>query len=111
MASPKEGRCATRPQLQSLVPHFFLLYIPAMSNPYDKDGKLAEADKILGEAKTFLYMGKVRQARKVWDTEPMKDEDSVYHETFWKKIYEDCYKEGYLQTSWWKRVLGRLTRQ
>jgi hypothetical protein len=80
-----------------------------MNNPYDKDGKLAEADKILGEAKTFLYMGKVRQARKVWDQEPMR-EDRVYHETFWKRIYEDCYIEGYKQTSWWKRVLRRLTK-
>ena len=82
-----------------------------MSLTYDEDGKMAEANKLLDEAKTFLYIGKVREARKVWDQEPMKDEDPVYHETFWKKIYEDCYKEGYLKTSWWKRVLGRLTRK
>ena len=80
-----------------------------MSNPYDKDGKMAEADKLLDEAKTFLYIGKVREARKVWDKEPMRDEDREYHETFWKKIYEDCYKEGYLKTSWWKRALGKVT--
>jgi len=80
-----------------------------MSNPYDKDGKMAEANKLLDEAKTFLYMGKVREARKVWDQEPLRD-DTVYHETFWNKVYEDCYKEGYLKTSLWKRALGRLTR-
>ena len=96
---------------QSLVPRFLLLYIPAMSNPYDKDGKMAEANKLLDEAKTFLYMGKVRQARKIWDKEPMKNEDREYHETFWNKIYEDCYQQGYLNTSWWKRALGRLTRK
>jgi hypothetical protein len=65
-----------------------------MSNPYDKDGKMAEANKLLDEAKTFLYIGKVRQARKVWDQEPLRAEDREYHETFWKKIYEDCYKES-----------------
>lgn len=82
-----------------------------MSNPYDRDGKMAEANKLLDEAKTFLYMGKVREARKVWDKEPMKDEDRVYHETFWKKIYEECYQQSYKTTSWWKRVLGKLTRK
>jgi hypothetical protein len=82
-----------------------------MSLPYDKDGKMAEANKLLDEAKTFLYVGKVREARKVWDQEPMRDEDRIYHETFWKKIYEDCYTEGYLKTSWWKRVLGKFTRE
>ncbi|MBA2733287.1 MAG: hypothetical protein H0U54_10400 [Acidobacteria bacterium] len=92
------------------MPRFFMLYIPAMSNPYGEDGKMAEANKLLDEAKTFLYIGKFREARKVWDQEPLRD-DTVYHETFWKKIYEDCYKEGYLKTSWWKRALGRLTRK
>lgn len=81
-----------------------------MSNPYDKDGKMAEANKLLDEAKTFLYMGKVREARKVWDKEPLR-EDREYHETFWNKIYEDCYKQSYKTTSLWKRVLGRLTRK
>ena len=77
-----------------------------MNNPYDKDGKMAEANKLLDEAKTFLYMGKVREARKIWDQEPLKD-DTVYHDTFWNKIYEECYKQGYKQTSWWRRLLGR----
>ena len=81
-----------------------------MNNPYDRDGKMAEANRLLDEAKTFLYMGKVREAKKIWDKEPLKD-DTVYHETFWNKIYEDCYREGYLKTSWWKRTLGRLTRK
>jgi hypothetical protein len=81
-----------------------------MNSPYDKDVKMAEANKLLDEAKTFLYMGKVREARKVWDQEPLRD-DTVYHETFWNKVYEDCYKEGYLKTSWWKRVLGKVTRK
>jgi hypothetical protein len=90
------------------VPGRFLLYIPAMHNPYDTDGKMAEANQLLDEAKTFLYMGKVREARKIWDKEPLKD-DREYHETFWKKIYEDCYQQGYKQTSWWKRALGKLS--
>jgi hypothetical protein len=79
-----------------------------MSTPYDKnnDSRMAEANKLLDEAKTFLYIGKVRQARKIWDQEPLKD-DAVYHETFWNKIYEECYKQGYKKTSWWKRLLGR----
>ena len=81
-----------------------------MSLPYDSDGKMAEANKLLDEAKTFLYMGKVREARKVWDKEPLKEEDRVFHETFWNKIYEDCYKQGYLTTSWWKRALGKIKR-
>lgn len=78
-----------------------------MSVPYDNDGKMAEANKRLDEAKTFLYMGRVRQAREVWDKEPLKDEDRVFHETFWNKIYEDCYEQGYKKTSWWKRLLSR----
>lgn len=86
----------------------FAINIAAMSNLYDKDGKMAEANKLLDEAKTFLYIGKVREARKIWDREPNKD-DAAYHETFWKKAYEDCYKEGYLKTSWWKRVLGKFS--
>jgi hypothetical protein len=77
-----------------------------MSLPYSDDGKMAEANKLLDEAKTFLYMGKVREARKVWDREPLRN-DSEFHETFWNKIYEDCYKQGYKQTSWWKRLLRR----
>ena len=82
-----------------------------MYNPYDKDGKMAEANKLLDEAKTFLYIGKVREARKVWNKEPMKDEDPVYHETFWKKIYEDCYEQGYKRASWWKRALGKIVNR
>lgn len=79
-----------------------------MSLPYDKDNdsKMAEANKLLDEAKTFLYIGKVREARRIWDKEPLKD-DAVFHETFWDKIYEECYKQGYKKTSWWRRLLGR----
>jgi len=87
-----------------------MLYIPVMSisyDPYDNDGRMAEANKLLDEAKTFLYIGKVRQARKVWDHEPLRDEDHVFHETFWNKIYEDCYQQGYKKSSWWKRLLRR----
>jgi hypothetical protein len=75
-------------------------------DPLDDDGKMAEANKLLDEAKTFLYIGKVRQARKVWNQEPLRN-DTDFHETFWKKIYEDCYKQGYKKTSWWKRLLGK----
>ena len=89
-----------------LVTSRLLLYIPAMSISHDNDPQMAEANKLLDEAKTFLYMGKVRQARKVWDQEPLRS-DTEFHETFWKKIYEDCYQQGYKKTSWWKRLLKR----